>query len=91
VDDVGTQVMMPKFYALHQSGLDKAEALRQAQLSLLRGDTQQSSSDKNQKRAELAGQAQAGNSNQPLFKSDPKAPYAHPYYWAPFILIGNWR
>lgn len=18
-------------------------------------------------------------------------PYAHPYYWAPFILIGNWK
>ena len=19
------------------------------------------------------------------------APYAHPYFWAPFILIGNWK
>jgi CHAT domain-containing protein len=19
------------------------------------------------------------------------SPYAHPYFWAPFILIGNWR
>jgi len=25
----------------------------------------------------------------PLFATDPKAPYAHPYYWAPFVLIGN--
>ena len=24
------------------------------------------------------------------FKPDPKAPYAHPYYWAPFMLMGNW-
>ena len=21
----------------------------------------------------------------------PEAPYAHPYFWAPFILMGNWR
>jgi len=27
----------------------------------------------------------------PRFTDDPKRPYAHPYYWAPFILIGNWR
>jgi CHAT domain-containing protein len=20
----------------------------------------------------------------------PDAPYTHPYYWAPFILLGNW-
>lgn len=27
----------------------------------------------------------------PLFKRDEKRPFAHPYYWAPFILIGNWK
>jgi len=31
----------------------------------------------------------------PLFKQDSKQekirPFAHPYYWAPFILIGNWK
>ena len=25
------------------------------------------------------------------FRPSAQAPYAHPYYWAPFILIGNWQ
>jgi CHAT domain-containing protein len=27
----------------------------------------------------------------PPFVRDDKRPFAHPYYWAPFILIGNWK
>jgi CHAT domain-containing protein len=27
----------------------------------------------------------------PRFTPDLQAPYAHPFYWAPFLLIGNWR
>jgi CHAT domain-containing protein len=27
----------------------------------------------------------------PLFTRDEKKPFAHPFYWAPFILIGNWK
>jgi CHAT domain-containing protein len=26
-----------------------------------------------------------------VFKRDANKPFAHPYYWAPFILIGNWQ
>ncbi|HXI89926.1 MAG TPA: tetratricopeptide repeat protein [Blastocatellia bacterium] len=29
--------------------------------------------------------------NAPAFKRDDKKPFAHPYYWSPFILIGNSR
>lgn len=25
------------------------------------------------------------------FVADPKRPFAHPFYWSPFVLIGNWR
>jgi CHAT domain-containing protein len=25
------------------------------------------------------------------FRTSARAPYAHPFYWAPFILIGNWK
>ena len=27
----------------------------------------------------------------PPYQSEGKPKYAHPYYWSPFILIGNWR
>ena len=27
----------------------------------------------------------------PPFTRDPSKPFAHPHYWAPFVLIGNWR
>ena len=29
--------------------------------------------------------------NAPPYKRDRRKPFAHPYYWAPVILIGNWR
>jgi CHAT domain-containing protein len=25
-----------------------------------------------------------------VFSPDPAAPFAHPFYWAPFTLMGNW-
>lgn len=27
----------------------------------------------------------------PLFERDERRPFAHPYYWSPFVLFGNWR
>ncbi len=63
VYDASTSQLMQHFYRVRdeQPLTSKAEALRQAQLSLLHP------------------------------KGDPKAPFAHPYFWAPFILIGNWK
>ncbi len=56
VDDQSTSQLMVQFYqAISQGTATKAEALRQAQLSL---------------------------------KQEPG--FGHPYYWAPFVLIGNW-
>lgn len=57
VIDESTSLFMKRFYQLReQNKLTKAEALRQAQLSMI------TSGDK----------------------------FAHPYYWAPFVLMGNW-
>ena len=61
VDDLGTQVLMDRFYQeLQEGNPTKAEALRQAQMALITGK-------------ELAEQSNL----------------EHPYYWAPFILIGH--
>jgi len=90
VADRSTKALMQEFYRLREAsaGTTKAEALRQAQLKLLRGDKT------------VAGPAAADRQvtheeskadNRPLFKADPNRPYAHPYYWAPFLMIGNFR
>ncbi|MDY6901423.1 MAG: CHAT domain-containing protein [Cyanobacteriota bacterium] len=57
VQDKSTADLVTEFYSvLTQDGINKAQALRQAQLSLLK---------------------------------NPK--YQHPYYWSPFVLVGNWQ
>ncbi|MBL8212941.1 MAG: CHAT domain-containing protein [Bryobacterales bacterium] len=91
VADSSTKELMQEFYRLRQAkGLAKVEALRQAQLALLRGEV-------------AAGGTAAGRqlihdeptvaspTPQPAYRHDAQKPYAHPYYWAPFILIGNWK
>ena len=80
---------MARFYSLRESQkLTKAEALRQAQMALLRGEgeasTEPAAADQRSARRVDAAPAQAA------YVTDPKAPFAHPYYWAPFILMGNW-
>jgi CHAT domain-containing protein len=59
VDDELTAKLMTTFYQeLSTPNISKAEALRQAQLSLLQGEDRRSQK---------------------------------PYYWSPYILIGNWQ
>ncbi|PLZ86852.1 hypothetical protein CEN44_19010 [Fischerella muscicola CCMEE 5323] len=75
VDDGGTQALMNAFYALLPSGkLTKAEVLRKAQIALITGSSPQLS------------QQQGRSDNIP---KSTMVSLSHPYYWAPFILIGN--
>ena len=88
VDDIGTQVLMPEFYRLHETGLNKSESLRQAQISLLQGKIKDAPTDL--KRAELFG-TETAKVELPKYVIDKNKPFAHPYYWSPFVLIGNWK
>lgn len=95
VADPTTAVLMREFYAARQTKdvttgrnhLTKAEALQKAQLALLRGSV-----DVEGNAVSRGSQIKGRNhAESPPFVAPESAPYAHPYYWAPFILIGNCR
>ena len=81
VDDGGTQALMNALYAnLKKDNTTKAEALRQAQIALITGDN----TALGQKRGIFAVERIRDSSSPNAI-----ARLNHPYYWAPFILIGN--
>jgi CHAT domain-containing protein len=89
VADTSTATLMVLTYRNREEGqLTKAEALQQAQLALLRGA--QTASDATAARGATRTPAAAQTAAAPAFATDPKVPFAHPFYWAPFILMGNW-
>jgi len=82
VSDRGTQSLMTEFYAALNQGLTKAEALQAAQRSMIaNSDTVSDEDDPRAGAPPMSRDGAAIASNYPG--------YSHPYYWAPFILIGN--
>ncbi len=94
VNDVSTSLLMERFYEnLIQRKLRKSAALREAK-QWLRGLTRKQVT----KLIESGNEAARRNrdfgapvvSTEGISDEDTKEhPYAHPYYWAPFVLIGD--
>jgi len=83
VNDLSTSSIMSDFYSrwVQKPADGKAEALRQAQLAFLHGG------------AVVPG-ARTGRgfeTSEPSPATQSSLGYAHPYYWAPFVLIGNYQ
>jgi len=83
VNDASTSRLMSDFYArwVGHPADGKAEALRQAQLALLRGTA-------------ATPHAAGERGFQTVEETTPpahEAGYSHPFYWAPFVLIGNYQ
>jgi CHAT domain-containing protein len=83
VNDLSTSRIMSDFYDrwVKNPAQGKAEALRQAQLAFLHGSA-------------TATQAKTGRgfeSGDQTSSQTSSLGYAHPYYWAPFVLVGNYQ
>jgi len=83
VNDASTGQLMGDFYRRWAEGagsVTKVEALRQAQLDLLLGRVRPE-----------GGAAGRGFSQVNRREETVQTGYTHPYYWAPFVLMGNWQ
>ena len=81
VNDGGTQVLMDAFYTALNNGYSKAEALQRAQQALITSDQTVLEGERG-----VTAEIIDTQTGQPLSQSQG---LDHPYYWAPFILIGN--
>ncbi|WP_177167740.1 CHAT domain-containing tetratricopeptide repeat protein [Nitrosomonas marina] len=82
VADQSTAVFMAQFYTLReQKSISKAEAIRQTQRLFIQGNVIM---DETSRKARLRGISLPADE---IVESQ----FEHPYFWAPFILMGNWQ
>ncbi len=86
VADDSTREWMVKFYTTYaKPDINKAESVRLAQVAMMHG--KYTAAERNTRRDGFT----INDNTKPTFPPDPNAPYAHPYYWSPFVLFGNWK
>ena len=88
-DDPSGRLMADFYAGLVEDGLDKASALRRAQIAMLRGRA----GEGHLAVGAGAADADAGSDAGPEVSAPsppPQVTTRHPYYWSPYILMGNW-
>jgi CHAT domain-containing protein len=82
VNDAGTAALMTKFYENLKTAPIRAEALRQAQVAMAKGQIYLKN-----------GQVQGLGIGDLLLPANsvalPDGPLSHPYFWAAFTMVGN--
>ena len=82
VSDAGTLTLMSEFYEHLGDIPTKAEALRQAQLALLRNEV-------TAVKGSLAGTSQGDFNIAEQLTDSSATDFAHPYFWSGFTLVGS--
>jgi len=83
-DDSAVALMTAFFANWKQKGMDKAEALRQAQLAMINGDLELG----------MVVRGPGGVAQVDSTKIEAESDVSlgrHPYFWAPFVLIGDYK
>ncbi len=84
VDDEGTVGLMTGFYGALQSASTKADALRQSQLRMLRGEV-------NVRNGQISAPNHAPIALPAAVRGGQNSPLTHPYFWSGYTLVGNWN
>ncbi|WP_223476215.1 CHAT domain-containing protein [Oricola indica] len=81
VADEATARLMGDFYeGMVRDGLSKADALRAAQIRMMSGEMSVASAESGERAAQSRQKkTQAAQTG-----------FSHPYFWSPFVLMGNW-
>lgn len=89
VADESTALLMSEFYRLRKENptLTKAEAIQNAQQAMISGKLKSDGKNSGCRTSEIIDL----DEKQTGFKCNSAAPFSHPYYWSPFVLIGNWK
>ena len=93
VNDRSTANLMASLYRLRETRqLSRAMALQQAQLAMIGSGTSATGADRQQRsvsRVRLPGDPEPDPAD-PAFSAPVALGYGHPFYWAAFVLMGNW-